>query len=258
MFVWRPAERRYDEIAMKEIILIEKPAGMTPLEAIRRYKKRHPETSDVPMTYAGRLDPMAEGLLLVLSGNAIGKKKKYMDLDKEYVAEFVFGISSDTCDALGIVRESQNPLPEKSSVLDALRALEGTRRIPLPPYSSYRVDGKPLFFWARERKLNLIAIPKKEMTVYGISSIRIGSVSGSVLKNRARKRIARISGDFRQGAALKSWGNLKKRKFVSARATIRCSSGTYVRSLANIVGKKTKTGAILFSLKRTKIGKFML
>ena len=243
---------------MKRIILINKPVGITPREAIMRYKEKYPEAKNFSMTYAGRLDPMAEGLLLVLSGSAIKKKEYYMNLDKEYAAEFLFGISSDTYDTLGVIQESHNFSPGKTEILNALKTLKGTRNIHLPPYSSYRISGKALFSWAREKKLNDITIPKKRMVIYKVSSIRIGKISGSVLKNRVRRKIARVSGDFRQDAALRSWEKVKKREFIVAEATIRCSSGTYIRSLANLIGEKTGTGAILLSLARTKIGRYRL
>lgn len=243
---------------MKGILLLNKPIGLTPLQALEEYKRKHSKMERVPMSYAGRLDPMAEGLLLVVYGDALKQKKAYMNLDKEYAAEFLFGISSDTYDILGIIQESHNSFPEKTEILNALKKLEGMRHIHLPPYSSYRIKGKALFSWAREKKLNHITIPKKKMAVYEISSIRIGKISGNVLKNRVGKKITRVSGDFRQDAALRSWEKVRKREFVVAKATIQCSSGTYIRSLANLIGKKIGTGAILLSLTRTKIGKYRL
>lgn len=243
---------------MENIILINKPVGLTPLEAIQKYKKTHPKMADVPMTYAGRLDPMAEGLLLVLSGNAIKKKKEYMNLDKEYVAEFLFGISSDTYDALGIVRERNKPTPKQEDIKNEIQKLEGMHAIPLPPYSSYRMKGHPLFWWARKKKLKKIVIPKKEMTVYSAKLLSMRSAEGVDVRKKAIKKIGLVSGDFRQESIEKSWKKTKEKKYIIAKVKIKCSSGTYIRSLAHLLGKTTGTGAILFSLKRTKIGKYSI
>ena len=76
---------------MKNIINIYKKAGETPLEAINRLRSRRPEYQDVKITYAGRLDPLAEGVLILLAGDAVYEKEKYLKLDKEYEAEILFG-----------------------------------------------------------------------------------------------------------------------------------------------------------------------
>ena len=73
---------------MKKVILLNKKEGETPLEALEVFRKRKTkqkkEYKDVKMTYAGRLDPMAEGLLIILTGEECKNKEKYLVLDKEY------------------------------------------------------------------------------------------------------------------------------------------------------------------------------
>src|SRR5260221_10407124 len=85
--------------------LINKKIGETPSEAILRFKIENPDYDTVAMTYAGRLDPMAEGLLLVLCGEEIDKKEKYLNLSKTYEFEVLWGFSSDTLDILGLVSD---------------------------------------------------------------------------------------------------------------------------------------------------------
>jgi tRNA U55 pseudouridine synthase TruB len=65
-------------------IILNKPIGETPLEIINYYKRLHPEYRYLPMTYAGRLDPLAEGVLLLLAGEECLKKDEYLSLSKEY------------------------------------------------------------------------------------------------------------------------------------------------------------------------------
>jgi len=60
------------------------------------------------MTYAGRLDPLAEGLLLVLTGEECKNKEKYLGLDKEYEVDVLFGFATDTYDILGKVLSAKN------------------------------------------------------------------------------------------------------------------------------------------------------
>src|SRR3982750_279229 len=89
---------------MPEIIKLYKRLGETPLECIERFRLEKPEYATTNMTYLGRLDPMAEGLLLVLAGNT-RDKKKYLEWDKTYEFEVLWGFASDTYDILGLVTE---------------------------------------------------------------------------------------------------------------------------------------------------------
>ncbi len=74
-----------------------------------------------------------------------------------------------------------------------------------------------------------------------------------------KKRISKVSGDFRQKEILKIWkknlSNKKKEKFVVVNFVIKCSSGTYVRGIANSLGEKINIPAIAYSINRTQIGK---
>ena len=69
---------------MKKVILLNKKEGETPLECINRAKEEGIIPKDEKATYAGRLDPMAEGLLIVLTGESVHKKEEYLKLSKEY------------------------------------------------------------------------------------------------------------------------------------------------------------------------------
>ena len=87
----------------EKAVFVNKQPGETPLEALARYRATRPDlVATTPMTYAGRLDPMASGTLLVLVGDECKNKDAYLGLDKEYEIEVLFGISTDTQDALGI------------------------------------------------------------------------------------------------------------------------------------------------------------
>ena len=92
---------------MEKRVIIYKKVGETPLEALENFRTKrldegHVEYRNIPMTYAGRLDPMAEGDLLILIGEECKKKDAYLGLDKEYEVEVLFGIETDTHDVLGI------------------------------------------------------------------------------------------------------------------------------------------------------------
>ena len=93
---------------LKGVFNIHKPLGISPLDTIKTLKENHPELKGEKMTYAGRLDPMAEGVLLILAGKTVYEKEKYLKLDKEYEGEILFGFETDTYDILGLPKEKNN------------------------------------------------------------------------------------------------------------------------------------------------------
>ena len=95
-------------------IILQKKKGETPLECLERYRALHPELAKEKMTYAGRLDPMAEGELLILIGGECKEKEKYLGLDKEYEVDVLFGFKTDTGDVLGKVTEVSDVQPDEN------------------------------------------------------------------------------------------------------------------------------------------------
>src|SRR3989344_5566750 len=87
---------------MKKVISLYKPVGKTPLQCIRAFQSKFPEYKNVTLSYAGRLDPMAEGLLLILVAAENEKRSIYQDMDKTYDFTVLFGITTDSYDLLGI------------------------------------------------------------------------------------------------------------------------------------------------------------
>jgi tRNA pseudouridine55 synthase len=85
-----------------QVLKLYKKVGETPLECLERFRKNHPKFKNQKMTYAGRLDPLAEGELLVLVGESCKNKEKYLKLDKEYLVDILFGFETDSYDLLGL------------------------------------------------------------------------------------------------------------------------------------------------------------
>ncbi|RJQ30693.1 hypothetical protein C4572_03875 [Candidatus Parcubacteria bacterium] len=252
---------------MKEILNINKPIGLSPLDVIKILKETRPELKNEPMTYAGRLDPMARGVLLILAGESILRKDDFLKLDKEYEAEILFGFETDTFDILGIPAKRSYVHPMSiDKIKEALKGFEGETSLPLPPFSSYRIKGKPLFRWAREGKLGDIEIPVRKTQVYEIKLLDFFEMENQELKNKIIEKINLAKGDFRQKEILDRWqkmlpnssSSIKTVTFWMAKIKISCSSGTYVRSIAHHLGQKLETGGVLLSLIRTKVGEFRL
>ncbi len=241
-----------------KILNIYKPLGLSPLEAIRRFIEQNRAYEELKMTYAGRLDPMAEGVLLVLAGDAVHEKDQYLKVEKEYEAEILFSLETDTYDTLGLPVEKERVIITEEKIQKEVAKLKGNISLPLPAYSSYKVKSKPLFIWARAGKLDEVEIPIRKTKIYSIKYLRSYEIDKIKLNKVIQKRIDKVSGDFRQEEIKTQWKKLLKNeaveKFKVARIKFTVSSGTYIRSIAHELGGRLGTSAILFSLIRTRVG----
>lgn len=246
---------------MQKILLLKKKIGKTPLETIREFKKNNPEYQDQKLAYAGRLDPMAEGLLLVLAGEECKKRKEYEKLPKTYEFEVLLGISTDTFDVMGKILKISKIKDQTSKINKLIKKYHGEIIQEYPPYSSPRVKGKPLFWWAREGMLSEIKIPEKLITIYDLRFMNEYQITTKKLLETVHERIRKVNGEFRQKEILRIWDKKLKDndlRFSVLSFKITCSSGTYVRSIANQIGEDLGIGAIAFSIKRTSIGNYQL
>ncbi|MFA7302351.1 MAG: hypothetical protein WC030_01210 [Candidatus Paceibacterota bacterium] len=257
---------------MRKYVVVEKLSGETPLAAIGRWKGEHPEYAEVPASYAGRLDPMASGKLLVLLGEECRRQKEYTKLDKEYEIEVLLDIGSDTGDALGLAEYAgkTTPVDNFSRLDEILRAEEGSHVRPYPHFSSKTVQGKPLFMYALEGTLSTIQIPTHAEHIYRIKRRDVTSLSAVKLSQRVDAFLAKaptsdepskaLGADFRIEAVRASWQRLiseaRDREFVVLSLRVVCGSGTYMRSLAPRLGEALGTRALALSIRRTKIGRY--
>ena len=231
--------------------------------ALEAFRAGNKEYKDLPITYAGRLDPMASGVLLLLVGDKVREKEKYLVLAKEYDFEVLFGFATDTYDILGkVVGSARQDLAEKALrrlVLDNIKYFTGNFVQKYPPYSSKTVKGKPLFEYARGGKE--VERPTREVSVKSLKLIKIKKIKSQQLFKNIEKRIQKVPGDFRQKEILKIWQKKLKNKvdvFSVASFKIKCGSGVYVRGIANSLGEKMSIPALAFSIKRTRVGRYVL
>ncbi len=243
------------------MILSSKKIGETPLDVIKKLKANNPDLKKVKMAYAGRLDPMAEGLLLILIGDECKNREEFENLPKTYEFEVLFGVSTDTYDVLGKIVNSESLAKITSPDLEKiLQTLTGKFEQPYPPYSAARVNGKPLYFWAREGLINTIKIPTKNVEIFSLKLISLDSVDKNTLKDLIFEKLSHIKGEFRQEEIKEVWESYFQKSEIKsypvAKFTIECSSGTYVRSLANKLGILSGTNSIALSIKRTSIGSY--
>lgn len=254
-------------------VMLWKQKGETPLMALNAWRRAHPRYKDTPATYAGRLDPMAQGKLLILLGEECKKRERYLKLDKEYEVEVLFDIGSDTADALGLASYAgRKTKVDRMHLEQALKRETGAHVRAYPAYSSKAVNGKPLFQHALEGSLSVIEIPTHVERIYGIRIREMRALSSKALKEYVEAFLAkvpsadesskRLGADFRIADVRAAWqgvfADAQERTFGVVTLTVSCASGAYMRSLAERLGSAFGTKALALSIKRTNLGRRFL
>lgn len=278
------------------VIPVYKEWGKTPLETLDELRQKYSILKELPLSYAGRLDPLAEGLMLVLVGETNKDREQYLHLDKTYEVEILFGFKTDTGDLFGVpavapsvpsvtnISEGNEATIKKLSNFSSInfsseikRVCEGfvgKQQFPYPVYSSKTVQGKPLFQWMNEGRISEIEIPKTDVEIYSIELLNNGEgeikeVRGSEILEKVELALKSVKGDFRYGEMREGWKTMldgkMEEKFMIVKIECTCSSGTYMRVLAEEIGKRISVGgaeggmpSVAYSIKRTKIESFGL
>lgn len=248
-------------LSMKDFLLLNKQVGETPLACMDRFRVEHPEYQGVKMTYAGRLDPMASGLLLVLTGDAVHKKDEYLTLRKTYTCTALLGVETDTYDVLGLPLLG-GLVPDRKGTVEALNSFIGTFEQTYPPYSSKTVNGKQLHQIARSGDINQVVLPTHRVTVERIFDVSEAAVSLRETAAEIQTGIQSVSGDFRQLQIINEWKKIENTypqiQITAISFSISVSKGTYIRGIVHELGKKLGCGACILKLHRTKVGEYEL
>ncbi len=262
-------------MSLLKYIVLDKKVGETPLECAETWRAtQSPAYRALPLSYAGRLDPMASGKLLVLVGEECKHQEKYHALDKEYEFSVLFGLASDTHDVLGRLLETlpTPPVVDMEALEKVARDLTGEISLPFPIFSAKTVKGKPLHMWTLENRLNEIEIPIQTSTVYRLKADGIEQKSRAALYTQALAKINSIApvtdprkalgNDFRRTDVRADWQKWNEEGspedlFTIAHFTCTASSGTYMRSLAVEIGRRLgNLPTLALSIHRTKIGRY--
>lgn len=245
---------------MQKVIPIYKKISQTPLEAINEFRTNNHDYKNSKIAYAGRLDPMAHGLLLLLVDEECKKRDQYQDLEKEYIFEMIFGIETDSLDILGKLSYFSPDKIDQSNLESVIKNLVGEFEFEYPIFSSKTVMGKPLFQWARENRLEEITIPKITKKIYSLSLIEKRQVKFSEILKIIIERIQMINGDFRQELIVNEWTK-RTQMYTNEHVDIwkfkaHTQSGAYVRSLIKKIASEMNTRGIAYEILRTRVGSF--
>lgn len=237
-----------------------KQRGETPLECIQRFAKDNPELKGEKMTYMGRLDPLAEGVLLMASGEDVKRKEEFLGLDKEYDFVSIFGFATDTYDVLGkILRvEKLNKITE-NDIRKVAAVYEGEREQKYPDYSSKMISQRKIFMNQEKGSLEQAS---KKINVYRVQFHHLDVLNNKELFGRLLMDISKVKGDFRQHEILTLWKqylfNGTDVNYFLGKFSAHVSSGTYIRSLVNDIGNTLGFGATTLSIRRTRVGNYKI
>ena len=209
------------EIPEEGIVLFDKPKGKSSFYAVAvvRAKLKNQAGRKIKVGHTGTLDPIATGLLILLTGKMTKQADTFLKKDKVYIAEATLGANSTTYDAEGeITKLNVKDQPEISDVEGVCQSFVGKIEQTPPIFSAIKVEGKRAYALARsgqEVKLN-----PRQVEIYNLEIL-----------------------DY-------AWPKLKFRVHVS--------SGTYIRSLINDIGANLGCGAYMSELRRVSIGEYTL
>lgn len=201
---------------MNGVLVVDKPAGITSHDVVNRVRRALQQKS---VGHLGTLDPMATGVLPLVTGNLTRLAQFYTASEKAYEGTIRFGFATDTYDAEG---ETTGPAATIQVSLEELSGLADTFRGTIeqlpPPFSAKKIQGVPAYKLARKRK----EVPLTPVQVE-IKEFEILAAEGERATFRAR-----------------------------------VGSGTYMRSVAHDMGQKLGCGAHLEALRRTAVAEFEL
>ncbi|MEI6850403.1 MAG: tRNA pseudouridine(55) synthase TruB [Candidatus Saccharibacteria bacterium] len=200
----------------EKTILIDKPSGMTSFGVVARIRRILSQKSGkkIKVGHTGTLDPFATGLLILVIGNECKNASSYSKLDKVYEATIRLGQTSSTGDPEGEMTDVSTVVPEETDIKKATSKFIG-KIVQRPPiFSAIKINGQRAYKLARGGEK--IEMPERKVTVYNLEVINY-SYPEILIKTKV-------------------------------------SSGTYIRSLAEDIGRELGIGAYCSQLRRTKIG----
>lgn len=209
------APRKPPRRRLDGVLLLDKPLGLSSNHALQAARRLY---SAEKAGHTGTLDPLATGLLPLCFGEATKFSGELLNADKRYLATVQLGVTTETADAEGTVLERRPVNVTRPQIEQALAAFVGQIEQVPPMYSALKRDGKPLYEYARA----------------GIEVVRAA-------RRVTIHQLFRVNGD----------DGLIDGRFDFE---VRCSKGTYVRTLAADIGERLGCGAHLAALRRTGIG----
>lgn len=232
------------------LLYIYKPIGKTPLEVLESVKSNYKRIS-----YAGRLDPMAHGTLLLLTDEDCNNQSKFNNLKKIYRFKLLLGIETDTNDMLGLVVSNKTDI-DLLSLREKIHSLQGEHVLPYPVFSSKRYNGKPLWYYGKHNKTHEIKeFPSQKIVVNSIKILSGYEIETADLLKYVKTKINILDKkhDFRQEPVLNSWGEINNMTYKIIEIEADVGSGTYIRGLSRHLSSSLNISTLCLDIYRTGI-----
>jgi tRNA pseudouridine55 synthase len=200
---------------MNGLVLVDKPKGLTSHDVVKCWRRM---AITQRAGHLGTLDPMATGLLILVSGNTTRLARFFERNEKTYEAEIRLGYVSNTYDAEGEVQATGAPLPTEAKVREALEGFRGSILQMPPPVSAKKIGGVRAYKLAGRNEAVELSPVRVE-----IKSVEVQDIVEDTIRVR-----------------------------------VTCSAGTYIRGIAHDLGRQLGCGAILTALRRTGSGGFRI
>jgi tRNA pseudouridine55 synthase len=203
---------------MDGVLLIDKPVGWTSFDVVAKVRGtlRAGGVTKPKVGHTGTLDPLASGLLVLLLGTYTKKATELSKLDKTYQVTMKLGETSTTGDGEGNITAVSSDKPSLDALQTVLEGFRGEIEQIPPIYSAIKIGGQRAYKLARQGKM--VKMEPRKVKIYDITEVEY--------------------------------------KYPEVKFTTRVSSGTYIRSLVEDIGKQLGTGAYMSALRRTKVGNF--
>ncbi len=203
---------------MNGIIIINKPIGFTSQDVVSKTKKI---LNEKKAGHTGTLDPMATGVLPVLLGDATKVSKYLIEHNKKYIATIQLGEKRDTGDSEGkIIEKTETKVENEKEIIEILNSFLGKSMQTPPIYSAIKINGKKLYEYAREGID--VEIPPREIEIFEICLEEFDKENKTI-------------------------------KF-----SVKCSKGTYIRTLCEDISKKLGTVGYMKDLERIQVEDFFI
>ena len=203
---------------MNGLLLIDKPAGISSFGVVARVRWLLSQQAGkkVKVGHTGTLDPFATGLMIIVVGEYCKRAGEFSKLDKTYEATLRLGATSTTGDPEGDIIAGSDRQPTEPEIQSALEKFRGEITQTPPSYSAIKIDGVRAYKLARAGKT--VEMPTRQVMIHTLE--------------------------------------LMKYQYPEAIIRTHVGSGTYIRTLAEDIGRELNTGAYLTQLRRTVVGEY--
>lgn len=235
--------------------IVYKPPGYLNTEIANKEKDK---LNKKKVCICGKLDPLAEGELLLLFDDECKLMNYYLSKRKIYQWEIIWGLQTDTEDVMGLIQNDININFDENYLLKIMNTFVGDYLQNFHHYSSIQVknsnlEKNPLWKWSKENRLDEIVIPNKLVNVKYIKLLNTRKINLNSIKPNIINTIKKVQGDFRQIEIISQWEKYPNKEYYVSKFEADVSSGFYIRELVKQLGISTNYLGLTLNINRIKI-----